>query len=226
MWKRVLKNQIENIDKTIRAAFAYLNEYRLEYARALCVPVLISSLVGVNFPENLEGMGAIFYALSVLVMIMFYFLIAIVTHRITLLGSESVTRWGIYIPGNRELYFIFYSIGLVLIMIPVAVLAMIPTIGIFLFYGAFGYLSARLSLVLPAITIDDKYSFKDSWNATKDHQLFILAIVWVLPTIIFLPLELFDSIPNIELVISFLATIITIFTIVMLSIAFRIIDEK
>jgi len=221
-----LKKQIENIDKTVRAAFAYLNEYKLEYVRALCIPAFITSVVSLSFPENSEGMNTIHYVLSFFMMIIFYFWMVIVTHRITLLGSESVTRWGVYIPGRREFYFMIYSIGLFLIMIPLAVLAIIPTIGMFLFYSAFGYLFARFILVLPAIAIDKQYSFIDSWNATKDHQLFILVIVWVLPFVIVLPLELFVSIPNLELVISLLNTMITIWTIVMLSIAFKIIDDK
>lgn len=222
----ILKKQIENIDKTVRVAFFYLKEYRLSYAQALFIPALILSVVSISFPENLNGMNNIAYTFVFFLMVMSYFWIVIVTHRITLLGPESVTRWGVYIPGKREFYFVIYSISLFLIMIPLAVLATIPNIGIFLFYGTFGYLFARLCLILPAIAIDKQYSFIDSWNATKNHQLFMLSIVWFLPFVIVLPLELFVSIPNFELVISLLSTMISIFTIVMLSIAFKIIDDN
>jgi len=221
----MLKKQIENIDKTARAALAYTKEYHFEYAKALCIPIFIILLVSVTFPDYEDSVSGL-YVWSLFLMMPLYIWIVIVTHRITLLGSESVNPWGAYLPGKRELNFIIYSIGLSLVAIPLAFLMAIPVLGPFLFYVLAGYLVSRLSLVIPAIAIDNHYSFIDSWHATKEHQIFIIAIVWLFPMIISLPLELFHTIPQIELIVSFVSILVYVFTIVMLSIAFKIIDEN
>ena len=216
--------QKDNIYNTVSIALMYLKKYRLEYVRALCIPAILVSAALSIIPENSEDMSGIHYFLIFFMIFVYSFWIVIVTHRITLLGPESVNKWGIYIPGKRELYFILNILGFCLIAIPLVFLAIIPTIGHLISYVAICYLIARISLVFPAIATDTKYSLKTAWKATKDHQLYLIVIFLVLPFVLNLPLELIALIPNSEFLILFLNVIINVFAIVMLSIAFKTIE--
>ena len=57
-------------------------------------------------------------------------IIAITTHRIILIGPESVPKWGRLYPGEREFYFGLYVIALGIFMIPIQFFTLLPDYGI------------------------------------------------------------------------------------------------
>lgn len=222
----MINKQLENFYKTVLAAFSYIKEYFPEYCRALCIPIFLIVLGGFLI-SGVVWNGFWILILFLFCQLFFNLLIAVITHRITLLGASSVNRWGVYLPGKRELFFALYSICLAIIIVIIKLaLSNIPVVGQYLFYLVAGYFLARLSLVLPAVAIDNHPSFIDSWKATKEHQLFMFGVVFIFPMAVKLLIGFVSFLPYIDFIILFSSTIATVFTITMLSIAFKIIEEE
>ncbi len=187
------------------------------------MPFVLLLLLG--YLAGPEMGGGLMVLLSLLYLVV-YAVIAVITHRVILLGPESVAEWGLSLPQKREFYFILYSIGLGLCMIPVGLFAMIiPVVGVVVSVLVMLYLIARLSLVFPAIATDQDWSFSDSWKATKKHQPLMIVVIVVVPLVVAIPEQLLSLIPY----LGFLAVLLSVFTMVYivaaLSVAFQIITE-
>ncbi len=211
------------IRRIILGAFGYVFEYKIAFAKALLIPILILLALGaIPFKEP----GAALLILLIIISIFIYSVLAITTHRIILLGPESVSEFGVYLPRKRELSFILYSIGIGLCVIPFGLLALIPAIGWLIALASIIYILARLSLVLPAIATDKKWSFLDSWKATKNHQILMMVVVAIFPFVISIPEMLLSHVPHIDLLVNFLSAVTMVFVVAALSVAFQVITEK
>lgn len=247
------------IRRTIWGAFGYIYEYRDSLAKALVVPITIIAAANIIFsnPEGNSFETGFMLGVPLFVSYFyFYFIVAINTHRIILLGPRSVPTWGIYIPGRRELYFFLYSIAIVFIAsLPVfpftfAVRLLAPTSGspfasffamllpIPILVG-FLYFFARLSLVLPAIATDQGWSIRDSWSATKDHQFSMIVVIGIFPFILGIPSMLLEFLaelpdpgaalnllPYLKGVAAIVSSLTMVVTIAALSVAFHIISRE
>jgi len=107
---------------------------------------------------------------------------SVITHRIALLGEESAPRWGFIRWTPRETYFAVHlalvgCVGLLPILLarvvqfPALILAAPPVLL---------YVWARLILVFPATAIDARLSLVGSWRLTQNHQLFMVAVVFLM----------------------------------------------
>ena len=212
-----------DIKRTIWGAFGYVYEFRKPFSKALLLPIIILSVLGV-IPVQEHG-----FALMVLLTILplfIYTVLAITTHRIILLGPDSVSEWGVYVPRKREFHFILYSVGLGLLMAPFGFLALIPTIGWVMAIVAIIYMMARLSLVFPAIATDQGWSFSDSWKATKNHQVLMIIVVAIFPFVISIPEKLLSYVPYAGLLVNLLSAFTMVFVVAALSVAFQVITEN
>lgn len=198
-------------------------EYRKPFAKALFIPITILVALGA-LPIQQPWSASM--ALLTIVPVFIYTILAITTHRIILLGPDSVSEWGIYMPRKREIYFVFYSIGLGLLMIPFSLLALIPAIGWVIAVVAIIYLMARLSLVFPAIATDQGWSFSDSWKATRNHQILMMIVVAIFPFVISIPERLLIHVPYTGMFVSFLSALTMVFVVAALSVAFQVITEN
>ena len=156
---------------------------------------------------------------------MVYIILEITVHRIILLGPQSVSEWGVYMPGRREFDFLMYSIGISLCMIPFIFLSLIPDIGFVISSISMVYMMGRLSLVLPAIATDRGWSFSDSWKATKHHQILMMIVVGLFPFLISIPERMLDYIPYSGLLSSLLSAITLVLVVSALSVAFQVIAQ-
>lgn len=152
------------IKKIILGAFGYIFQYKRELSKALLIPFVI--YVALDFSALIKPNPVEAFLIAVL-SIGIQTIFAITTHRMVLLGPTSVPKWGIYTWSKRETFFTLHIIGLGIIIIPIAFLSFIPTIGIIIAIALICWLLGRLSLVFPAIAIDQGVSFKYSWELTK-----------------------------------------------------------
>ena len=212
-----------NIKRTLLGAFAYIYQYRKPFSKALLLPVVFLVVIEL-MPVHESDTGSIFLLrfLSFLI----YIVLAISTHRIILLGPQSVSEWGVYMPGKREFTFFMYSIGIGLLMIPFSFLSFIPYMGFLVAGISMAYMMGRLSLILPAIATDREWSFSDSWKATRNHQVLMMVVVGLFPFIISIPELLLSYIPYSGLLVSLLSAITLILVISALSVAFQVIAEN
>ena len=211
------------IKRTLVGAIGYVYHYKVQFFKILIFPFLfftIYYLIATVVDSAAFTWGIIFAAWII------YTQIAVVTHRMILLGPNSVPNWGIYVPTRREFHFFITSFILGLIMIPVAFLNIIPNGGSILFTIVSSYLISRFSLVFPSIAVDNPWSFSDSWSVTKDHQILMLAVILIFPIVISIPEILLSKLPHTSLLVTFVSLITLVITIAALSVAFKVINES
>ncbi len=124
--------------------------------------------------------------------------IAISCHRLVILGVDSLpSAWGLFWSGRETrflgwTFLIAFSLGAVVLPIPFvfrelspnlslspnlrALAALVFTVSVF----CGGYVSARLSIVLPATAIDQRPTLKGSWRLSRSNG-------WRLGLVVFLP---------------------------------------
>ncbi len=211
------------IRRTILGAFGYVFEYREQFTKALFIPIAVLVLLGVIPIQESETTKIIIqYVLTIVI----YMVLAITTHRIILLGPQSVPVLGIYIPRKRELTFVLYSIVVGTVITPFAFFVLIPTIGCYITKVASLYIIGRLSLGFPAIATGQQWTIYDSWKATRGHQVLMIIVVAIFPFVIGLPEQLLSKIPYISVLVSILSAVTMVFVVAALSVAFQVITEK
>lgn len=202
-----LTRQLAAIARITVGAVATVYERRAHYARALIGPAVVFVALALSRgpAQSAPLAGALFALAHVLV----YTVIAVTSHRITLLGPNAVPRWGNLRFGPRELRFLsnflmllavlvglVFAAGLVLVLPLVALTSVqesqsasdrIVTIASSLLSLVAMYFLARLSLVFPAASLDEDLSFSESWRLTANHQGLMLFVTFVLPLIANLP---------------------------------------
>jgi hypothetical protein len=215
---------MDDIKRTLWGAFGYMYEFRVALVKALLLPFGLLMLLGYFVDPEMEP-G--FLALLSLLHFVIYAVIVVTTHRIVLLGPESVSEWGLVVPQKRELYFLLYTLGLAICMIPVGLFALIlPGIGIVVSVVVMFYLIARLSLVFPSVATDQGWSFSDSWKATQSHQPLMIVVVVIIPFLIAIPEQLLSFIPYTDFLVVLLSLFSTVYIVAALSVAFQVVTEK
>ena len=156
----------------ISEALAEIGKNILPLTKALLSPVLlilISVFLNRFFSYTILDYG-------ILIFIIFQTaIIAVTTHRVILLGPDSVPVWGIYKPSIREFYFAVNALGLAIISYLSVLAVMVSFLGSFfakptewntLVLSAIAILgifmtwySCRLFLVLPSIAINQGMTF-------------------------------------------------------------------
>lgn len=206
--------------KAVAATLYYLYQYRRELLQALLWPLLAFIVIDYLSPEEPDSplWGGI-----LLITFIIQVLVAITVHRIVLLGPGSVLRWGTLGWGRRELRYALHAVGLLLIIIPVAALAVIPVIGGLLAVAVVTWVVARLGLVFPAIAIDQEFSFKDSWRITANHQLLVLLVMFVNTVVLALLPAL---LPRVFLVSSVISLTMVVLQIGLLSMVYQLIVNE
>lgn len=220
-----MTGQFKNIKRAIIGTFGYVFEYWKTLGKALLIPFLL--LLAIDLYEyEMESPNVGLVILLTIISVFLNAIFAITTHRVVLLGPDSVPTWGLYKLTGREIKFVLYIIGLGLLMIPAGLLSIIPLVGFVLMILLIAYLAGRLSLVFPAIATDYPMTFGESWQATENHQLFMVAIVVVFPIAIAVPEALLGYVPYGGILISVISLLTTVFVVSALSMAFKIIKEQ
>jgi len=195
--------------KVIFAAIGYIIEYNKPLAKALLFPFSLYMLLDLSELLDHNFFTALVFSILTL---MVQTLFAITTHRMILLGPKSIPEWGLFKWSKRETFFALHIVGLSLITIPIMPLGSIPFLGGPIFIGLVCWLFSRLSLVFPAIAINQGGSFKSSWELTKKHQMLMFLVVIVFPITLLIPAYLFSLFPYTFLLTSLLTNLLMTFT--------------
>jgi hypothetical protein len=158
-----------------------LLEARAQFSKALSVPLIL--YLALDFvPEEIH---ILLDTMLIGVGIFLYTAICVTTHRMLLVGLDSVPEWGLRKITMREVLFavcIGFLYGGVLLIFAAMYFAPfledIQRIAL-MFVLAFpaSYFIARLSLVLPSIAVDSLMSFGESWSLTRGKPVFSLLIL-------------------------------------------------
>jgi hypothetical protein len=213
-----------NAGKVIAGAAVVVFERWRTFCRALLLPFAALIVLGI-IESALGGKGAA--ALVWLLKVPIYAVFAIVTHRIVLLGQDSVPAWGIGRWTRRETLFALHMLGMVLCIIPALVLgaglgALSVWVGLFVAFAGSIWVFSRLSLVFPALAVDKGVSFGLSWDLTERHQWPMVVVCVVYPMLLGIPAIALSRLPNVVVAIpEILDTLLTVFTVAALSLAYR-----
>lgn len=192
--------------------FQLVKDHKLEILKNTLVPILLlvgffilflSKFQGISgLPKDLIGKAFIKIlgenVLNVLLLMFLYIRLMINSYRMAILGPGSVTKFGLYLPGMRELKFIGYALML-------AGIYLLFSLIFGLMFGLTGFsahnifssisswlviivgvvvsinLSIRLYFVFPAIASDEPTSFADAWKMSKGYVLKIMVITLLFP---------------------------------------------
>ncbi len=213
-----MKNTLQKFKYVMQSAIRYVFEYKGALIKALIIPFCLYLLL--DLAEYLELTTTAKVIASILGWIA-HTLFAVTTHRIVLLGPESIPKWGALSWSKRETLFALHMLGLGVVVIPLAIFGFVPFIGVLLVICSAFWVIGRLSLVFPAIAIDQGVSFKYSWNITRNYQLLMVLVVIVFPILLWVPALLLSFIPYGFIGASILSTFATVFTVAALSVTYK-----
>ena len=210
--------------KVVVGAFFYVYLNRIDLLKALSVPFIAYLIIGFVNEFEIDKLTYYFLlTLSFLIQTIF----AITTHRIILLGKESVPKWGLRYWSKRETFFLIHVLiltgGLYLLLLASIVIGFIPifVLPIIFIFWVWG----RLSLVFPGIAIDKGVSFKMSWALTRKYQLLMFLVVIAFPTLLALPSVLLNYVPYTAVLINIISTFVIVFEVSALSVAYQLITS-
>ncbi len=224
--------------KILSQAFENVIENRILLMRALLkLFVLLAILYVIQISVRNEVLSFICVVLTMGVNTLF----AVTVHRILLLGPDSVPTWGLMQWTRRETFFLLHFLGLMLVALPLTLIHANPiaepqVVSISMIgYIALCWLWGRLSLVFPAIAMDQDVSFKYSWVHTRNYQGVMFGVVIIFPVLLsifttilnFIPLMLknpetyIEYFSQIKIISNIVITLATVFVIAALSVAYK-----
>ncbi len=215
-----------------RAISAVVNK-PLSHWAPLVPPFIFSVLI--DELANLERFNSWFIAILSLAAST---ILAVTTHRLILLGSNHVPKYGFRGWGRRETLFFAY---MAIVQIAIFAVTMIPLILVILVSASLDlssdilfwfflvativaalYVSSRFCLVLPATAIDHPLFMSGAWSQSRNHQGTVFLIFGVIPLSLAAPamlLYLVDS-QLLEILSGLLVSVGVVIGIVLLSIAY------
>lgn len=210
-------------------AFAYILHYKKTLAKALVIPFIVyfvSGFLEFVFYYYVPGSTNILISLFLLLSgFAAQIAFAIVTHRVVILGPESVDLWGITSWSKRETNFLIHIVLLsavsVIFLAPFSFhphLALIAGVVV-------SWYASRFFLVFPAIATDNKISFRESWELTKKCHLFIFLVIIVFPILLAIPNYLTNYLPYAYFINLLITPLILLFEIAALSLTFKMIID-
>ena len=115
---------------------------------------------------------------SVLSFLLFIF-ISVTTHRVIIIEERVSSVSRLRAVGAKEWQFLlaFFEAGIY--CLPCVVFLAIPHIGESIATVVGAYIVSRVSLMFPSIAIDAPMNARASWQATKDKQLMMFAVVFL-----------------------------------------------
>ena len=141
--------------------------HKVTIVKCLMVPVIVLAIIDTS---TISYLFSSWIPILLLLRVVFYTLIAVTTHRIILLGPESVSIWGIYKWGKRETYFALYVLLLALVMIPLEFLGMFSEYMSVIATVIALWVAGRFALVFPGIAIDEHFTFELSRIRTQKYK--------------------------------------------------------
>ncbi len=203
--------------KILAGALVLVLERRQSLLRALLLPACAYFVLElVRHSAAQQGVMLV----AMLMQLLVHTLFAVTTHRILLLGTESVPPWGLLGWSRRESLFLLQVVTVSLCLFPVILVASLPTVGVFLAVPLGFWIVARLSLVFPAAAVDKPMTVGESWRLSAPHQLPLLFTVAVFPLLLGLPAVLLTRLPGGEMLVSVFELFVTVFVIAALSLSY------
>ena len=207
-----------SIKRVLVGALASVMSEAVPLGKSLLGPALIYLTLNL-IPGELMAGGLIF--VLAVASLALHTIVAITTHRIVMLGPDSIPEWGIRSWSMRETRFAKYAALLILMFAMLISLAMVTQpIGPPLAMIAIVVAGSSLSLVFPAIAIEEDLSLGGAWRMSQGHLPQLIVCVSLFPLILGLTTLLLAMIPYASALAVIVQLVATVLTNAALSIAF------
>jgi len=209
--------------EVIFGSVGYIVTYKKQFVKALCIPFVIYLVMDaiLAFQPEAESLT------TVMIVLIFFSLfvqtiIAVITHRMVLLGPDSISEWGSFKWSMRETSFLLRFIGLGFMAGLLMILGLFGIAGFGVALILMLWIVGRCSLAFPAIAIDKGITFKESWALTKDYQLLMALAVIVFPIAVTTPvIMLLEMVPYSFLLVSAVSMLAVVLAVTALSVSYQ-----
>ena len=186
--------------------------------KALAIPGVIFIALKFFPVTDITQAGAIVFGI---VSLLLHTVFAITTHRIVMLGPDSMPEWGLRSWSKRETRFLGYLLIFVL-MISVLVAFSIVTqpIGPMIAMVAAIIGGCTLTLIFPAVAIEEEFTLGDAWRMAQGHIGSLIVCVGLFTFLLGILTILVSSIPYAMPLAAILELGTNVLTIAVLSVAF------
>ena len=205
------------------------------------VPILI--LMGISYTQaHFLNSSGFTYLVLALVSLIFYTYLAVNSHRVALLGQDSVHGYGLRSFSKRERRFTLWLISiyvLVFFMTMIITITAAFTSSILGEYGTYviyalvallsSYFTSRLLIMLPATAVDYDPDVYWAWDASSGNGWRLVMVICVVPLITGTLVALIDfnnTNSLYSLIKELLSYIFVIFGIFSLSLSFKYLQEN
>lgn len=241
-----------------KKTFQLIFDKKYKIMKALFIPFVILTIIEYFTTANVkESIGSANYYVLIGLSLIVTIIMSITIHRILLLDEDATPKWGIYKFTGREVTFSLKAIGLGLLLGLVGMILFFITgflgkavqgflgqefvvyyniVTIIAILAFLGMIFSRVSLVFPAVSIDNPIDFSDAFEISKDYKLLIFVCVLLIPAILGLVVGLVYGLAigflmgvisqKLSILLSLLNIFITVFTIGFLSTTYEYIMSK
>ncbi len=229
-----------NIGRVISGAFIVPWVNRRTFGRVLAIPISVLLLLGLIEQQTKTLLSAPAGLLLTIIQMAAFSIFAVRCHRLVLLEENPPFLWAVPIWSKREMRFFLWILAIVLIFL-VSVIGSLTLLtgisnafmdtkslkpfsaGIFIILGMLIYLFARISVIFPAIAIDQNMNLQSAWRQTRANGWRLVFIVGITPWAISEILDLASRDGGTLLknfVLTFIACASTVFAVTALSLSY------
>ncbi len=182
-----------DVTKVVAGSLAFLIAERGALLRVLALPLTVLLVLAAGAaPPAADAAGtpteeAPFPLVVLVIALAAQTVFATTVHRVALLGASSVPRWGLRW-GWRETLFVLHAVAIGCVLAPIALIAAgVGPAGLPIAAALAAWIVSRLSLVFPAIAMDERVSFSDAWVLSRGYQLELMLLVVAIPFVLIAP---------------------------------------
>ena len=176
----------------IKHTFSIFEKNKFSILRALIIPYLMmTALIYIEPYLVAKVTTLITFIIGFVFALLEHFiasLFIISCHRLILLGSSSIPKYGLIIPKKREIRFWGWTVALyILIMIFIAFFGILSSFALIMLIPPFilpllgyilgTYLFARYILIFPAVALDHRPTLDWAWKQTNGNGFRILILL-------------------------------------------------
>ncbi len=228
----------------LREASNRIWENRIRFLQTMALPLTAVIVLALREPTGPPEVLTLWCWLSLyfffFIDLAVYAMIAITTHRLVLLGPDSIPRFGLITLTRREAKFF----GL---LIAVALITMLVTMPIYVASGLIlepdsviteitfwsvaaisAYIGARFALAFPAVATDQPMTLRGAWALSRPYQVTLFVLTGAVPILIGYPTYLLDLLPEFvdTITISVYSTICLVYAVALLSVIYQRIKSQ
>jgi len=152
-------------------------ERKSALTKALVFPLAVYLVLVLQIKSTQESFGLLMVGSLLAAMIIV--IVSVAIHRTIIIEEKNSTYFGIISFGVRERGYLLAFIVSAICCSPSLLFLFIPYIGEYATTVVGAYIFSRISLMFPSVAVGKPMNARDSWQATKNNQIIMIAVVFL-----------------------------------------------